>query len=185
MIQNSNEAFRTVMRGYEPTEVDRRVAELTVAADAAEQQAAELARRVEELTAADVHRYPSAPSFGDLGTRIGQMLTLANEEADELRTAAATEVRRRLLELDAASARTMADAERRAEQVVAEAVARAEQIRSDSQRELAAATQRRDSINVQLANVRQMLATLTGAGTGTGALVRSHSTPSHAGPAGS
>ncbi|MGA9750116.1 MAG: hypothetical protein WBQ50_21905, partial [Nocardioides sp.] len=31
-----------------------------------------------------------------------------------------------------------------------------------SDRELAAATQRRDSINAQLANVRQMLVTLTG-----------------------
>ena len=36
-------------------------------------------------------------------------------------------------------------------------------VRADSERELAAATQRRDSINAQLANVRQMLATLTGA----------------------
>ena len=43
MIQNSNEAFRTVMRGYEPAEVDRRLAELTAAAEAAEQRAAELA----------------------------------------------------------------------------------------------------------------------------------------------
>ncbi|HEX6936306.1 MAG TPA: hypothetical protein VF227_07285, partial [Actinomycetes bacterium] len=39
----------------------------------------------------------------------------------------------------------------------------AERIRSESERELAAATQRRDSINSQLTNVRQMLATLTGA----------------------
>jgi hypothetical protein len=36
-------------------------------------------------------------------------------------------------------------------------------VRADSERELAAAAQRRDSINSQLANVRQMLATLTGA----------------------
>ena len=38
----------------------------------------------------------------------------------------------------------------------------ASRVRSNSDRELAAATQRRDSINAQLANVRQMLATLTG-----------------------
>ena len=36
-------------------------------------------------------------------------------------------------------------------------------MRADSERELAAASQRRDSINAQLANVRQMLTTLTGA----------------------
>jgi len=39
---------------------------------------------------------------------------------------------------------------------------RADRIRSESDRELAAATQRRDAINAQLTNVRQMLATLSG-----------------------
>ena len=38
----------------------------------------------------------------------------------------------------------------------------ASRVRAASERELAAASQRRDSINAQLANVRQMLATLTG-----------------------
>lgn len=278
------------MRGYEPAEVDRRLAELTAARDAAEQQAARLATRVEELSASDVPARQAAdassrgPTFTSLGARIGQILSLADDEADELRAAAAAEVNRRLLELDATSARTMAeadryaeqarlaadrdaarildearrgadqivdeanrhatarraeaeaiyegqraqaaqaandfeqaltqrrnkaehdlthrtaiaerqlsitrehaqllraeteqaaaeaarevaaliaDAEQRAEQLVAEAVARADRIRSDSERELRAATQRRDSINVQLANVRQMLARLTGNG---------------------
>ena len=54
------------------------------------------------------------------------------------------------------------DARESAAQIISEAKATAERIRSDSERELAAATQRRDSINSQLANVRQMLATLTG-----------------------
>jgi hypothetical protein len=39
----------------------------------------------------------------------------------------------------------------------------ADRIREESDRELTAATQRRDSINAQLTNVRQMLATLTSA----------------------
>jgi len=47
--------------------------------------------------------------------------------------------------------------------LVAEAKTKAERIRGDSERELAAATQRRDSINAQLSNVRQMLAALGGA----------------------
>lgn len=55
------------------------------------------------------------------------------------------------------------DAQRRAGELLAQARANAERVRSDSDRELAAASQRRDSINAQLANVRQMLATLTGA----------------------
>ena len=41
--------------------------------------------------------------------------------------------------------------------------ATADRVRADSDRELAAASQRRDSINAQLSNVRQMLQTLSGA----------------------
>ncbi len=55
-----------------------------------------------------------------------------------------------------------AESEAKAEQIVADAVARADRIRAESEREVAAATQRRDSINAQLSNVRQMLATLSG-----------------------
>ena len=51
-MSENNSAFRTVMRGYEPSEVDRRVAELTYAAAAAQHQAAELQRQVDELNAA-------------------------------------------------------------------------------------------------------------------------------------
>ena len=46
--------------------------------------------------------------------------------------------------------------------LVSEAKTKADRIRGDSERELAAATQRRDSINAQLSNVRQMLAALGG-----------------------
>ncbi|MGW5235128.1 cellulose-binding protein, partial [Streptomyces nodosus] len=54
-------------------------------------------------------------------------------------------------------------AQRQAEDIVADANAKADRIRSESERELAALTNRRDSINAQLTNVREMLATLTGA----------------------
>jgi hypothetical protein len=269
MIQNSNEAFRTAMPGSEPAEVDQRLAERATAEVAARH-------------AVDTDRSPGESSFGDVGARIAQLLSLASEAADELRAAATAELSQRLLELDATSARTIADAgryadqrraaadheaarileearrtadrlveeadrqaaarraeaetvyegqraqaaqaasdleqalaqrrnkvehelqlrtaiaerqlsltrehaeqvraetdhataeaartaaaviadaERRAEQLVADAVARAAQLRSESERELAATIRRRDSISYQLANVRQMLATLTG-----------------------
>ena len=58
--------------------------------------------------------------------------------------------------------RLIEDARQDAARIVSDAKATAERIRTDSERELTAATQRRDSINAQLANVRQMLATLTG-----------------------
>lgn len=53
-------------------------------------------------------------------------------------------------------------ARREAEDLVADARAKAERMRLESERELAALTHRRDSINAQLSNVREMLATLTG-----------------------
>ena len=56
----------------------------------------------------------------------------------------------------------MRDAQTDASSLLSEAKRRAEGIRQNSERELAAATARRDSITAQLANVRQMLATLGG-----------------------
>lgn len=73
----------------------------------------------------------------------------------------------------AEAARVTSDAREQAEQIVrdaqnqantllTEAKQRAEGIRQNSERELAAATARRDSITAQLSNVRQMLGTLGG-----------------------
>jgi hypothetical protein len=64
---------------------------------------------------------------------------------------------------DRKSKRTLDEAQRQSDEILMEAKANAERIRGESERELSAATQRRDSINSQLTNVRQMLATLTGA----------------------
>ena len=69
----------------------------------------------------------------------------------------------RLRHLRRRRALTLVEAARQeAARLVSDAKATAERIRTDSERELAAASQRRDSINAQLSNVRQMLATLTG-----------------------
>ena len=59
---------------------------------------------------------------------------------------------------------TIETAQRQADDIVADARAKTDRIRSESERELAALTHRRDSINAQLHNVREMLATLTGGG---------------------
>jgi cell division septum initiation protein DivIVA len=76
---------------------------------------------------------------------------LLGREAEEDRSAAASEASR---VLDAARAEAAA--------VVGSAKEHAERIRRDSERELAAATARRDSITAQLSNVRNMLGTLGG-----------------------
>jgi hypothetical protein len=88
-----------------------------------------------------------------------QQLAVITQRSEQLRL----EAEKLRSDSDRKSKRTLDEAARRADDMIAEAKATAERIRSESERELAAATQRRDSINAQLTNVRQMLATLTGA----------------------
>lgn len=288
-----NSHFRVVMRGYDATEVDRRVGELTDAATAAQQQAQELSSRLREVEEhsrtvqeASQGHPASPPSFDELGERIGQILVLAEEEAAAIRAAAKSDFdsQQRLADeaagrtrveadqyaeqqrgaADAEAARSLQDArrqademldgaerdasariqeaeavyegqraraaqaaadfettlakrrdsseqeftqqfetsqeqlanvqarveqmrseadklrsdaelqarrliedaEQRAEETVARGAAYADRIRTESERELTATTQRRDSINAQLTNVRQMLATLSGVAPG-------------------
>ena len=226
----SDVTFRTVLRGYDPAEVERTVGQLRQAADQARAEAAdrtaELTRlhgQVAELEAriAALHEeraQAAPPSFAELGARVGRILSLAEAEAKELvgkaraeAAATAAELERTLAERhekaavdfaeqlaanEAAIARAEehraaidAEAERiriagqaqaeaiaRAAQEEAEAITRAaqdkavatvsaardqaEKVRRESDRELQAATSRRDAITAQLANVRQMLATL-------------------------
>lgn len=88
-----------------------------------------------------------------------EQLAAVEQRAEELRA----EAEKQRAEADRQATLLIDDAQRRADELVAQAKANADRVRSDSDRELAAASQRRDSINAQLANVRQMLATLTGA----------------------
>jgi cell division septum initiation protein DivIVA len=88
-----------------------------------------------------------------------QQLAAITERSEQLRM----EAEKLRSDSDRKSKRTMDEAARQADDLIAEAKAAAARIRGESERELSAATQRRDSINSQLTNVRQMLATLTGA----------------------
>lgn len=286
-IDSAHSSFRLVRRGYEPTDVDQRIADLMKQAGNSQQRIVELTARVRELEAAQKlagdQLVPSGgtPTFADLGARVGQILSLAEEEAAEIRASAKTDFEERLREADQTAQRVRAeaddyalerrttadeeakalvgnahrrsdelheetkrdaaarraeaealyeaqqakaaqaaadfettlaerrdrverefaaqfettrgqldeaqahleetrneaqrirndaetggrrmveDAQQEAETIVAQARAHADRIAAESDRALSAATQRRDSINAQLANVRQMLATLT------------------------
>jgi hypothetical protein len=81
-----------------------------------------------------------------------------SEQADQLRL----EAQKLRDEAERRSRQLLETAQREAEDIVAEARAKAERSRLEAERELAALTHRRDSINAQLSNVREMLATLTG-----------------------
>jgi hypothetical protein len=79
-------------------------------------------------------------------------------KADQIRT----EAQKMRDDAEARAKQLLEAARREAEDLVSDARAKADRQRMESERELAALTHRRDSINAQLSNVREMLATLTG-----------------------
>lgn len=90
-------------------------------------------------------------------------MTAVRESAEKLRA----DAERRARQL-------MENTKRQAEDIVADA--NADRVRTESERELAALTKRRDSISAQLAGVREMLAQLTGAA-GTAAWMQGEDRP--------
>jgi DivIVA domain-containing protein len=151
-VSDQNPAFKTVMRGYDPTEVDhhlqelaRRTSEITaeIAAerDQLTQQRDGLAARVQELhEAAAASTEP--PSYEHLGERVGQILALADTEATELRDRARTEAEAHTTSVHAAAAQVRDEADQYATRIRSEADARAARIEEEARK---AADDHRDS----------------------------------------
>ena len=118
-MSDSNVIFRSVLRGYDPAQVDHHIRELAQAAASNWQEAAERTRQINELEAANdqlkaeveghaqracalekAQMEAEAPTYAGLGERIGSILTLADNEAYELRARA---------EADAAKCCALAD----------------------------------------------------------------------------
>ncbi|GAA4899069.1 cellulose-binding protein [Tessaracoccus lubricantis] len=150
--------FRTVLRGYEPAQVDAEIATLQQALDSAraelgefavkakeaaaerEQLAAELAAaksRAEEQSRATT--MVSRPAFTDLGERVGQILTLAEEEAEDMKRKAKEK-----------ADQLVADAQKKAQAALTEADRYAVDTRSaadaDAEAKLTGAQRRADEI---------------------------------------
>src|SRR5699024_721468 len=87
-----------------------------------------------------------------------QALAAAQERTDLLVREAEEDHRAKAAEAN----RLLENARTEAAALVTSAKEQAERVRRESERELAAATARRDSITAQLSNVRNMLATLGG-----------------------
>ena len=123
-MTDPNAHFRSVLRGYDPAQVDQLVHELSQAAAAAQQEAAERTIQVSKLEAAtgqlksdierqvqqlraveDAQMKAAAPTYAGLGERIGSILSLADKEAAEMRTRA---------QADAANHHALADESARA-----------------------------------------------------------------------
>jgi cell division septum initiation protein DivIVA len=146
--------FRTVLRGYDPEQVRATVDELHTSVVTARRLAADrtieltkmqdhlhqVQRQLDEATARVTElqaRPASAPSASDVGTRIGSILALANEEAEELRSAGREEAQRRIDEADAAVAAMRAAGERDAEQLRSTARAEADRLVTEARRQAA------------------------------------------------
>jgi cell division septum initiation protein DivIVA len=127
--------FRTVLRGFDPEQVKSAMDEMHTSVVTARRLAADrtieltrmqdhlnqVQRRLDEATAriAELEKQSpqSAPSAGDVGARIGSILALANEEAEELRAAGRDQAQRTLAEADASARAARSEAERHADQV--------------------------------------------------------------------
>jgi cell division septum initiation protein DivIVA len=91
--------FRVVLRGYEPAQVDRRLEELGLAVQEAARQRDELYLRVQALEEEKANRTdemiaaePVPATFEHLGERVGQILSLAEDEAADLRKQGEAEI---------------------------------------------------------------------------------------------
>ena len=177
-VRTDADEYADVRRRDADAEIARLLTDARRAADeerdAAERDAA--ARRQEAEAIYEEQRANAAQAAADFETTLAerrQRTTAEFQEQQAATQAQLDELAARVEDMKATAQRERAEAEAEARRIVAEAEERAtvltrdartaaDRIRTESERELAAASQRRDSINAQLSNVRQMLATLTG-----------------------
>jgi DivIVA domain-containing protein len=144
-MMQPDQQFRVVMRGYDPADVDRVMGELNARVVAAESAVAEFESRLEE---ADLHRAeseaatPGPASFEHLGERVGEILSLAELEAKDLRDRAQAEAEADRKDSEQASLVIRDEADQYAQQRRRDADAEATQVVTDAKR---AADRERDA----------------------------------------
>jgi len=153
-MTESNAHFRSVLRGYDPAQVDQRFHELAQAAAAARQEAAERTIAVSKLEASqgqlkkEIERHiqraraleeeqmkASAPTYATLGERIGSMLTLADQEASELRARAQADAANHHALADQSAVATRQDADHYATEMRSAAEAEAARFMEEAKRQ--------------------------------------------------
>jgi cell division septum initiation protein DivIVA len=163
-MSDSRPAFRTVVRGYDPAEVDRRIAELTNATVAAQQHASELHAELESLTAPDQPSpSPSAPStaesdFASFGVHIGKILAAAREAAGEIQEQAEADAQARLAEIEQAATEARAESERQAAAAIETAEQAAERMLEDAKEHDRAAQQHAAELRTASERAREQAA---------------------------
>lgn len=139
--------FRVVLRGYDPVQVDRRLSDLGDAAGEAQHQLEQLTARVHQLEeerdralaqASSVEPLepaePTPATFSHLGERVGQILSLAEEEAEEIRTRAGAELDEERASFAAEATRVRSEADRYAADRRSDADTEAARILEDARR---------------------------------------------------
>jgi hypothetical protein len=130
MMSDSSVSFRSVLRGYDPVQVDHHVNELAQSTAAVWQESVERTRQVNELAAEnrqlrseleglaerarvleDAQRESVEPTYTGLGERIGSVLTMVDNEVYELRTRAHADAANSLALADEAALATRQEAE--------------------------------------------------------------------------
>lgn len=154
-MTQQNPAFRTVMRGYEPSEVDRALGELRKALDQSRAEAGDdsvaltkLHSQVAQLEEQangyrlrlatleqDQREATTAPTYTDLGARIGKMLKLAEDEAAELRSRALAEADKLVAEAKAGADAASVAADRYSADVTSKTDAEATRILEAAKRQ--------------------------------------------------
>ncbi|MDT4926753.1 MAG: hypothetical protein QOG01_4466 [Pseudonocardiales bacterium] len=145
MTEHTATPFKSVRHGYDPAEVERHVADLSRAAAEAQERADDLAGEVQRLSkAAEEAKQvqakavkpmpPAEPSFHDFGKRVGRILAMAEEEAEEMRSAVVAEVDSRLAEADETAASARAEADKYAQETRAAADEHAAKVIEDAKR---------------------------------------------------
>jgi cell division septum initiation protein DivIVA len=136
-MDDPGNTFRVVLRGYEPAQVNHRIEELAAAVAQATAQRDALAARLEDATRQRAEEGPAVvevPTYEQLGARVGQILALASEEADEIRRAAQAEITSARKQLDEETGLTREEAERYAADTRSAAETEAARIVEDARR---------------------------------------------------
>ncbi len=147
--------FATMRRGFDPDQVRDYLGQVADHVESLEAQAREARREVEAA-----ERRPAAPAgdpYGELSSRLAELIRAADQQADKLRQGAREEAERVLAEARADADRIRLDAQARAEEARASGDKALRDAKFEADRTLAALSSRRESLVGQLQAMQERL----------------------------
>ena len=139
--------FSVVLRGLSPTEVRQYLAQVAQWVDVLKREIIQLAG---EPTPSQQAEQGAADIYGDLGTRMAEVLRAVDTQAQQLRR-----------EVEEQASRHLEEAHRQAEQLQAEAQAEAERTRQEATQAVRELVGRRDSLVTELEGLLGLVGTIT------------------------